>query len=137
MSGPQSGRMPTDPGARLAPRGPRRRPIDAGALPDLSVNPPSDTLIRTMTDTDTSALSAIADGLGDLAAAAVLTLKDGFQVTDVISVFGESQAFVKTIISNAAEARREIADVDAAEGIDLAVLLAGQAKKIVSALKSA
>ena len=88
-----------------------------------------------MTDTDTSALSAIVDSVGDLAASAIGTLKDGFQpARDVPALMGDAYGFIQTVISKAGEARRELADVDFDEGIDLALALGAQAKKVKAAL---
>ena len=88
-----------------------------------------------MTDTDTSALSEIIDAIGDLAAAGIATLGDGFQPTrDIPALMGNTYGFVNTVISKAGEAKREAADLDFDEGVDLATMLAGQAKKIKAAL---
>ena len=87
-----------------------------------------------MNNTDTSALSAIADATGDLTAAVIGRVKDGVQLSDAFALFGDIQSFGAVLVKNVPEAKAEIADLDFEEGVDLATLLAGQAKKIKAAL---
>ncbi|MAQ95053.1 MAG: hypothetical protein CMM84_16180 [Rhodothermaceae bacterium] len=90
-----------------------------------------------MTDTDTSALEAIADASGDFIAAAISQVRDGFQWADAFALIGDVKTLATTVLGSVDEARAEIADLDFDDGVALAGALVRQAPKIRGALTGA